>query len=61
MQEIDGKNADVWRWIKSAASSPSKKIKSVLKTTIDDTDDNPSTDVGLTQCLKLRNCFRSDK
>ena len=29
LQDIDGKKADVWRWIKSAASSPAKTIKSV--------------------------------
>jgi len=28
LQEIDGKRLDVWRWIKSAASSP-KKTRSV--------------------------------
>lgn len=62
LQVIDGKKSDVWRWIKSAASSP-KKPKSPSKNSIEDTDDNPSStsDVGLTECLKLRNCFRSDE
>jgi len=70
---------DVWRWIKSATSSPKKtrsptsspkisrsaaaspkKTRSAAKNSKEELDDNIPSDVGLTECLKLRNCFRSD-
>ncbi|CAF0832437.1 unnamed protein product [Adineta ricciae] len=59
LQEIDGKASDVWRWIKSAASSP-KKSKSLSKHAADESDAPTTSEVGLTESLKLRNCFRSD-
>lgn len=72
LQDINGKKADVWRWIKSAASSP-KKTRSVRNSILpiisnlsfqnvsDETDDYTSSDAGLTECLKLRHCFRSEE
>ncbi|UJR36022.1 hypothetical protein I4U23_028761 [Adineta vaga] len=59
LQDIDGKASDVWRWIKSTASSP-KKLTSSPKDSVDESDAHPTADVGLTECLKLRNCFHSD-
>ncbi|CAF0825009.1 unnamed protein product [Adineta steineri] len=59
LHEIDGKKSDVWRWIKSTVSSPIKS-KSPSKDAIEENDNHPASDVGLTECLKLRNCFRSD-
>jgi hypothetical protein len=59
LQEIDGQKLDVWKWIKSTVS-PKKTRSQTAKNTKEDTDDYPSAEVGLTECLKLRNCFRSD-
>jgi len=60
IQEIDGEKTDVWRWNKSSASSPIKTRSKASKTSNEEIDDCPSSEVGLTECLKLRNCFRSD-
>ncbi|CAF0908215.1 unnamed protein product [Rotaria sordida] len=56
-QEINGENSDVWRWLKS---SPKKNKSEPLKSSNEESNGFMTSEVGLTECLKLRNCFRSD-
>ena len=52
-QLISGQQLNVWEWIKSNTSSPKKSNEEKFVYT--------PADVGLTECLKLRNFFGSDK
>jgi len=63
-QVIHGEEFDVWRWIQpkgpSSPSSPRKKRAESPKTSNEESYVYMSTDVGLTECLKLRNFFDPD-
>ncbi|CAF0861158.1 unnamed protein product [Adineta ricciae] len=63
-QLIHGEEHDVWRWIQprssSSPSSPRKKRPESPHGTNEDSYVYMPPDVGLTQCLKLRNFFDSD-
>lgn len=59
-QEVDGEKVDVWRWSQPSSASPKKVKPEEVKIATEETEPL-TTEVGLTECLKLRNCFRSDK
>ncbi|CAF4158507.1 unnamed protein product [Rotaria sp. Silwood2] len=56
-QETNGENFDVWRWLKS---SPKKNKSESITNSNEEANTFVTSNVGLTECLKLRNCFRSD-
>ncbi|CAF4575888.1 unnamed protein product [Rotaria sp. Silwood1] len=56
-QEINGEHFDVWRWLKL---SPKKNKSEPVNISNEENNAFITSEVGLTECLKLRNCFRSD-
>ncbi|CAF4713427.1 unnamed protein product, partial [Rotaria socialis] len=57
-QDVNGESVDVWRWEKA---SPMKTRSKTAKKSTEETTDFITSEVGLTECLKLRNCFRTDR
>ncbi|CAF2098287.1 unnamed protein product [Rotaria magnacalcarata] len=57
-QDVNGEIVDVWRWEKA---SPMKTRSKTAKKSTEETTAFITSEVGLTECLKLRNCFRTDK
>jgi len=59
-QLIHGEEFDVWRWIQPRSSSPSPQRKKRAESPHSSNEESyvyMSPDVGLTECLKLRNFF----